>query len=215
LKKYKIVGLFIGTPKEFGPNKFVTSIDKLPVSNSLIIKNESIEGDHAFNLKYHGGPDRVLHHYSLEQYEYLRSVFPENEELFQPGSYGENLCTEMLTEKDLCIGDVFKLGTARIQVTEGRRPCGTIDIKYGIKGVLKEIRESGRYGWFYKVLKEGQVNLEDSLEFEERPYPNLNLEKVIYELFQNKNKDLTLLKEVFDCEALSARWKERVRKHLD
>ncbi|OUR96806.1 hypothetical protein A9Q84_10725 [Halobacteriovorax marinus] len=215
MKKYKIIGLFVGTPKELGPKKYITSIDKLAVTTSLVIKNESIEGDQVANLKYHGGPDRVIHHYSLEQYEYLKSAFPKYRELFRPGSYGENITTEKLTEKDLCIGDIFKLGTAKIQITEGRKPCGTIDLKYGFKGVLKEIVNSGRYGWFYKVLQVGHVNIEDSLEFIERPYPNLNLEKVIHELFQNKDKDLIYLKEVSACPALSTRWKERILRFLD
>lgn len=214
LKQHKILGLFVGKPKEFGPKKFVTAIDKSPVTTSMKVNFESIEGDQVNNLKFHGGLDRVVHHYSLEQYDYLKSIFPEHKDLFVPGSYGENLTTEKLTEKDLCIGDIFQLGKVKLQLTEGRKPCGTIDIKYGIRGVLKEIKNSGRYGWFYKVLEEGEVSLEDHFELIERPFPNLNLKRTIHELFQQKNKDLVYLKEVFKCPALSLRWREVIVKYL-
>jgi MOSC domain-containing protein YiiM len=215
LAKYRTLGLFVGIPKELGPNKLITATKKDPVENSLIINKESLEGDKVANLKYHGGPDRVIHHYSLEQYEYLKSIFPEHKDLFIPGSYGENLTTDKLTEKDLCIGDIFKLGSAKLQLTEGRKPCGTIDLTYGLKGVLKEILLSGRYGWFYKVLEEGEAKLDDDLIFLERPYPRLSLQKSIVELFQNKDKDLIFLKEVYECPALSSRWKDYIKKELE
>ncbi len=212
MQSFKIEGLFVGRAKEIGPNRFVTAIAKDPVVEKLIIKSDSLEGDESHNLKFHGGPDRVIHHYSLEQYEYLKSVFPQHKDLFVPGSYGENITTDKLTEKDLCIGDIFKLGSSTLQLTEGRKPCGTIDIKYGFKGVLKEIVRSGRYGWFYKVLEEGEASLKDELIFVERPYPNFSLEKSIYEIFQNKEKDLKFLIELSNCPSLSSRWKERILK---
>lgn len=214
MENHKVIGLFVGTPKELGPKSQVTAISKESVTESLIINKESLEGDQVANLKYHGGPDRVIHHYSLEQYEYLKSVFPEKAQLFVPGSYGENLTTEKLTEADLCIGDIFTLGSAKVQLTEGRKPCSTIDLKYGFKGVLKEIVSSGRYGWFYKILEEGEVRVGEQLEFVERPYPNLNLKKIIFEMFQSKDRDMDFLKEVYVCPALSERWKERIEKWI-
>ena len=215
MNKFKIVGLFTGRPKEIGPNNLLTSIDKTAVVGPLIIKSDSLVGDKVVNLKYHGGPDRVIHHYSLEQYDYLKTIFPEHEELFKAGSYGENLTTDKLTEADLCIGDIFKLGSAKIQLSEGRKPCGTIDVKYGIKGVLKEIISTGRYGWFYKVLEEGEVNLEDELEFIERPYPNLNLKTLIEQLFGKNEKNLALITEAYNCPALSQRWKDITAKYIN
>lgn len=216
LSRENILGLFTGKPKTLGPRKLLTAIDKTSVAGSVAVLKTGLQGDVVVDLKHHGGPDRAIHHYSQIHYQHLQEKFPEHAHLFVPGSYGENILTENITEKDLCVGDIFKLGSALIQVTEPRDPCGVIDLNYGIKGVLKEVFNSGRFGWFYRVLEVGKVQTGDYLEFVDRTSPQFALDKIISEVFlkRGKNKDLFFLNEVYQNADLSDRFKKHILKHL-
>ncbi len=209
----EILGVFVGKGRFLENSKVKSAIFKERVLGKLDIRLDSLPGDQAVDLKHHGGLDRVIHHYSNEQYAHLKRVFPESASLFVPGSYGENITTEILTEKKLCVGDVFRLGTALVQVTEPRKPCSMIDTRYGFKGVLKEIVKSRRYGWFYRVLEEGSVEAGDRITLLERPFEKLNLDRLIEEIFQKKEKNIELIREYRDCKALSERFKVYLEKY--
>lgn len=202
--KSRIVGVFIGEPKPLGKRQVRTSIVKEAVNGSLDIKKDYLPGDSVSDVKYHGGPDRVIHQYSLKQYEYLKLVFPEDASKFVAGSYGENITSEEFGEKDLCLGDIFKLGTAKVQLSEPRKPCKKIDLRYEAD-VLKEIISSGRYGWFYRVLEEGEVKVGDFIELVERPFPELNLDRVIDLVYKKKDMSHQFVQAVFNSGVASVR----------
>lgn len=220
--KHAILGAFVGTPRKLGDSDQISamvkdSVDFLEIKKDRLIghKQEGHVTDQVANLKYHGGPDRVIHHYSVEQYEHLKEKFPEHAGQFIIGTYGENITTDRLTEKDLCLGDIFLLGTARVELSEPRKPCSTIDNRYGFKGVLKEIVQSRKYGWFYRVLDEGHLRPGDDLELLERPYESLRIDKIIYEVFQAKEKNKDFLQSCLDCPALSERFSIYVKRALE
>ena len=200
---HEIIGVFVGRPKPLGEEGLISAMDKSAVIGELDVHFSYLPGDQVADTKHHGGTDRVIHHYSLEHYNHLKTIFPKHANQFVAGSFGENITTIHLNEKDLCLGDIFQLGTAKIEITEPRKPCRTIDVKYGIKGVLKEIVKSGRYGWFYRVLEEGKVAVGSQLTLLQRPYPHLNLDKIIFETYQSKDKNIAFLKETSSCPALS------------
>ena len=140
----KIMGLFVGKTSLLA-NDFESSILKSPVPE-LIIKKSQVLGDAVTNLKYHGGDMRVLHHYSQKNYAHLKSTFPDIAHKFVPGSFGENIVTEEMTEAELCIGDIYEVGSVKIQLTVSRRPCATINYAYQDNRILKEVMTTGADG---------------------------------------------------------------------
>lgn len=171
MAKFKILGVFIG-PVETLSNGQKSGIIKRPVEE-LIVRRQGIEGDGIANLKHHGGDMRVVHHYSLKNYDVLKRTFPDISDRFVPGSFGENIVTAELSEDELNIGDVYRLGSAKVQLTVSRRPCATINAGYGDHRIFKDVLASGHTGWFYRVLEEGVVRAGDELEFLDRPFPDL------------------------------------------
>lgn len=159
MSKYKVLGVFTGQIAPLS-NKAESAITKHSTSR-LIIRKDAIEHDEVANKKYHGGDMRVVHHYSHQNYNYLKVKFPEIAHRFMPGSFGENIVTEELTETDLNIGDIYSLGSAKVQLTVSRRPCATINYAYEDNRILKEVMQTGRTGWFYRVLEEGEVKTGD------------------------------------------------------
>ena len=214
MQKYKVLGLFTGKAQTL-PNGQISAIKKQPIVE-LEISLTSLPQDEVVDQKYHGGDMRVIHHYSEKNYEHLKQKFSDIKERFIPGSFGENLYTEELNESELCIGDIFSLGTAKIQVTVPRRPCATINQSYEDKRVLKEVIDSGHAGWFYRVLSPGSVKVGDELIHLERPHPDLKLD-LLFEQGYGKgakfsNKDF--LRRCFETGLLDKGWKPKVENNI-
>jgi MOSC domain-containing protein YiiM len=211
--KYKILGTFTGKIEKLSSGQ-ESAIRKRPI-DKLIIMKDKILHDVVANTLFHGGDMRVVHHYSQRNYDILKKAFPEIADRFIPGSFGENIFTEELTEDDLNIGDIYQLGTARVQLTVSRRPCATINGSYEDPRILKEVMTSGHTGWFYKVLTEGEVQVGDYLEFLERPFPNMPIQKLYYQGYgKNKFDDLNFIKKCLDTGLMDKGWKPKIEDAL-
>lgn len=207
--KYQILGTFTGKVAKMY-NDVESSIIKHPV-DVLRIRTHGIETDEVANTKYHGGDMRVVHHYSQKNYNILKQTFPDIAERFIPGSFGENIVTQDLSEEELNIGDIYQLGTAKVQLTVSRRPCATINYSYQDNRILKEVMQTGHTGWFYRVLEEGEVRVGDYLEFLERPFPNMPVSK-LYSQGYGKNlfSDHEFLKQCLATGLMDKGWKPKL-----
>jgi MOSC domain-containing protein YiiM len=211
--KYKILDVFAGKVEKL-PNDKLSAIIKHP-AEFITISKKSIPQDVVADKRYHGGDMRVVHHYSLKNYNYLKERFPEIADKFVPGSYGENILTEELIESELNIGDIYMLGSAKVQLTVTRRPCATINYAYDDKRILKEIMSSGRTGWFYRVLEEGEVKAGDDLVFLERPFPDMQLSRLHEQGYGAKRfTDIEFLERCFQTGLMDKDWKPRIKKIL-
>jgi MOSC domain-containing protein YiiM len=209
MSKYKILGVFTGKVGTL-PNNFVTATIRSS-RPSITIKKDSIENDEVANTKYHGGDMRVVHQYSLKNYQHLKEVFPDIADRFVPGSFGENFVTEELSEDELNIGDIYSLGTARIQLTVSRRPCATLNFAYNDDRILKEVIKSGKTGWFFRVLQEGVVKPGDYLELLESPFPGLSVAKLHEQGYGHERfSDLQFLESCFKTGLMDKGWKPKV-----
>ncbi|MFA6236863.1 MAG: MOSC domain-containing protein [Bacteriovorax sp.] len=213
MSKYKILGIFTGQIARLS-NNVESAITKHP-ETVLKIKKHAIEHDNIANKKFHGGDMRVVHHYSLKNYNFLKEKFPEIADRFVPGSFGENILTEELTEAELNIGDIYSLGSAKIQLTVPRRPCATINYAYNDDRILKVVMEAGRTGWFYRVLEEGEVRVGDYLELIDQPFPGLPVSKLFEQGYgRNRFSDIDFLKKCFHTGLMDKGWKPKIEEAL-
>lgn len=213
MSKYKILGTFTGTIATL-PNNVESAIIKRPCL-VLQIRKHAIERDQVADTRYHGGDMRVVHHYSQANYNHLKNRFPEIADRFIPGSFGENIITEELTESELNIGDIYQLGTAKVQLTVSRRPCATINYAYQDDRILKEVMQTGRTGWFYRVLEEGEVKVGDYLEFLERPFPDMPVSKLYDQGYgANRFADHEFLKKCLQTGLMDKGWKPKIENAL-
>ena len=211
--KIKILSVLKGPIAKLN-GEFLSGIRKHPCPEIQVFMDH-IHGNGSHNLKYHGGNKRVIHHYTEAHYSYFKKKFQEIADRFVPGSYGENIYTQELTERDLCMGDIFTAGTTKIQLTASRRPCATINLSYQDNRILKEIAQSGRVGWFYQVLEEGTIKTGDMLELVERPYPDLRLDRLFTEGYLPKVvRDIEFLQACLDSELMEKGWKPALEKLL-
>lgn len=124
-----IDGIFAGAAKHLWPGKPPSAIDKRPVPDRVEIGEIGSACDTESDLTVHGGADKALHHYPAEHYSSWREELARSDLL--PGSFGENLATFGLIEDTVCIGDIFALGTATVQISQGRQPCWKLNAHTG------------------------------------------------------------------------------------
>jgi MOSC domain-containing protein YiiM len=158
------VSLFIGGIRPLPESGRPTGMYKQPAVGSLELGPEGFVGDQQADRRLHGGPEKAVHLYPARHYARLAERFPEAAPQLVIGSLGENISTAELDENDVRIGDVWRLGSAKLQVCQPRNPCWKIDERFASDGMAAFIAEQRLTGWYWRVVKPGHVALGDALE---------------------------------------------------
>jgi len=208
-----LLGLYAGGTTILEPEGLPSGIIKQPITETRQIGKEGLQGDVQADRKVHGGPEKALHHYAAENYAELQQQFPLVADKLLPGSIGENISTQGLTEAEACIGDIYRLGTALIQINQPRRPCWKIDSRYGQEGITRFVELAGCTGWYYRVLENGEVSPGSGMELQARPHPDWSV-LALNDLGQELRPDLARLAAAAELPALNADWQVRLNKRL-
>lgn len=128
--------LLVGQTLLLGPNGELSAISKHPAVRPLSLTATGFEGDEQGDPRHHGGPDKAVHHYPGEHYAAWRLKLAER---FRVGAFGENLGAVGLTETNVGIGGVFRLGTALIQVSQARQPCWKLSLNVDALAAIKAL----------------------------------------------------------------------------
>ena len=196
-----------------GPTCPPSGIAKRPVPGPWRITATGIVGDAQGDLRYHGGPEKALHHYPRDHYAAWAAEIGEHPLLSAPGAFGENLAATGWTEHDVCIGDVARFGSALLQVSQGRQPCFKLDRRFGRPGMALAVQRTGRTGWYWRVLQEGVAEPGDVLELRERSRPEWPLARLIRLLYvETRNRpELEAARELAE---LAESWRRLVDRRL-
>lgn len=157
------ISLFVGSIRPFPDSGRPTGIYKQAANGPLELGSDGFSADQQADRRVHGGPQKAVHLYPAEHYARLAARFPEIASQLVPGSIGENISTPDLDENDVRIGDIWRLGSARLQVCQPRNPCWKIDARYGMAGMAAFIAEERLCGWYWRVLTPGTVAPGDEL----------------------------------------------------
>ena len=155
--------------------------------------------------------DRAVCIYPGEHY-----AFWENEFACQlpPSTFGENLTVDGMLEENVCIGDIFKVGDAIIQVTQGRVPCSTISQRTGLPKLMKRMIQSGFTGYLCRVLEEGIIRFDSPITLVQRDPHEVS---ILYanEVYFQRPDDQEGLKQILAVDALAEEWQDMVTKRLE
>ena len=159
-----IVSVNVGLPREvaWGNETVRTGIFKQPTGGRVVLRRLNLEGDAQADLSVHGGPDKAVYAYPIENYAYWREQLPGRDLPF--GIFGENLTLAGLTEDAACIGDELRVGAARLVITQPRLPCFKLGIRFGDPSIISRFLASNRPGFYLAVLEEGDIAAGDSVE---------------------------------------------------
>jgi MOSC domain-containing protein YiiM len=209
-----LLSLRTGTVAPFGPEGEPSALVKLPVAGRRAVGPDGLAGDHQADRAHHGGPDKALHHYPFDHYGTWLMELPERADLLHsPGAFGENLATLGMTEANVCLGDVYRLGSAVIQVSQGRQPCWKLNRRFGVADMVARVVASGRTGWYYRVLEPGEIGAGDRFELIARDWPDWPLERLWRVLF-GPAVEADALGELARLDVLATSWRERAGRRL-
>lgn len=213
-----IGAVLAGRAVPFGRPGKVSAIAKHPVDGPRAVGIDGIEGDEQGEKKIHGGPDKAVHHYPFDHYAAWRAELADQPAgspalLREPGAFGENLSTTGLTEAGLCLGDVWRAGTALLQVAQSRQPCWKLNVRFGVPDMAVRVQNSGRTGWYWRVLEPGTIGPGDRMAPVERPRPDWTLARVQHLLYVDVlNRDA--LAALLEVDGLPASWRKLAENRL-
>lgn len=205
--------LLTGGIAPLGPRAVPSGIHKFPVASAELELTGFI-GDKQGDLKRHGGIEKAVHQYCLDHYVHWREALGNLDALSQPGAFGENLAVAGMDEDGVCIGDHWALGDAVVQVSQARQPCWKLNARFGVPDMARRLQQSGRTGWYYRVLEPGRVSEGDHLRLLHRPNPLWPVSRLI-KVFYTKTRDWQALEEISVLEGLSNSWQRLAARRLE
>lgn len=211
---FPLLGLHIGSVAPLGPRGLASGIAKSAVAGSLALSETGFAGDMQGDTVRHGGPEKAVHHYPFDHYSAWARDLGPHALLDRPGAFGENVSTCGLTEDTVAIGDVFELGTAIVEVSQGRQPCWKLNERFGRPDMAREVQSTGRTGWYYRVLKTGTVSPDDRLRLLERSTPEWTLAR-IWRTFYINPLDRAELSGIAALDRLAEGWRSHALRRLE
>lgn len=205
--------LLIGSLSPIDDRGTLSGIDKHPALGPVHLGTTGFAGDHQGDLKRHGGPDKAVHHYPRDHYQIWVDEIGSVARLRQPGAFGENISALGLTESDVAIGDRFRLGEALLEVSQGRQPCWKLNRRFDLPDMARRVQQTGRTGWYYRVIETGMVSPDDRMQRVERRHPEWTVARLWHYLYVDTlNREA--LSAIADLAILPPNWREYAAKRL-
>lgn len=211
--------LFIGKVKQVGQKdaknpmerQWESGIFKNIAVGDIWLSETGFIGDEVADKKNHGGPEKAVFAYPIRHYTYWQEQLERDDMIM--GAMGENFAVLEMDEFTVCIGDTYKVGEAIIQVSQPRQPCWKPARRFQIVDLALQIQNSGRTGWYFRVLQEGNIHADRPIDLIERPYPQWTIQAA-NEVMHFHKDDLRMADELASCDLLAENWRNRLEKRL-
>jgi MOSC domain-containing protein YiiM len=206
-----LVSIQVGQPRTYSgsfvdgaPTEWTTAFVKTPVTGPVLVHATQIAGDAQADLENHGGPDKAVLAYSADHYPLWRNELAEPD--MPHGGFGENLTIAGLDEDAVCIGDVWSIGPVRFEVSQPRQPCWKLARRWNRPWLLKRVIESGRTGWYLRVLTPGSIAAGLPVNLEQRPHADWTVARANRVMY-DKHAALDDLEQLASLSVLADSWR--------
>ncbi len=205
-----LLSIQVGVPANHGADhisskSWRSGIFKAPISAPVWLDALNLAGDRQQDLKNHGGPFRAILAYGADHYPVWRAELERPDLAY--GSFGENFTVTGVAEDSVCLGDVYTVGEAVLQVSQPRQPCWKLARRVGIKDLTARVEQRGWGGWYHRVLQPGHVQSGDEYRLTERPHPLFTITR-INDLIKRRQTGPAALAELATFEALTPEWRQ-------
>lgn len=214
----RLASIQIGTPQRYEPvdgeaskKEWTTAFFKTPVEGPVAVGRLGLEGDEVAEKRVHGGPDKAVCVYTADHFAHWQMDL--DEPALGAAAFGENFTVEDLTEGTVCLGDVWRIGTAEFQVSQPRQPCWKLARRWKTKDLTLRVQQSGYTGWYLRVVAEGTVAAGDPITLVSSVLPDWTIaraNRVMYELTEDREATA----ELAGVEPLAGSWKRQLLKRL-
>jgi MOSC domain-containing protein YiiM len=198
----KVLSVNVGTVREFDYNGRLarSAIWKSPVAGRIAVRGVNLAGDDQADRKAHGGPDKVVYAYAVEDARWWEQQIGR---ALVYGELGENLTMEGLKVNDAVVGERWRIGTTVLEVSEPRIPCWRLGVRMNDKMFPRRFTEALRPGSYFRVVVEGDVESGDEIQVVERPDHDLTIRDV----FRIYNRDRHEVERLLAVPRMSESWR--------
>lgn len=193
-----------GTTVEWRGELVETGIFKRPVSHRVRAHEHGLDGDRQADLTVHGGAFKAVYSYSIAHYQWWAIELGRE---LEPGMFGENLTIDGLDEETVAIGDRFEIGTTILEATQPRLPCYKLGVKFRDPRIVKRFMESGRFGTYFRVARDGDIGVGDTVTQVHRD-PLAVPVKSLISFLRPDYRNAELLSRALRVQALPPHWLE-------
>lgn len=214
----EVLSLQIGKIKSHGnknskkfSDKYWQSASFKDITHEKVWANKlSLVGDEVADKIHHGGLDKAIFANSYENYEQWANFL--NLENIPFGALAENLTITGLHENNVYLGDIHKIGSAILQVSQPRKPCWKISKKWNNEKFTNEIYTSGLTGWYYRVIEEGFIKSGDKISVLSQEETKISILDTNI-AFNNINK--TVLEKILTIDSIAKSFRISIEKKLE
>ncbi|QEH34553.1 6-N-hydroxylaminopurine resistance protein [Aquisphaera giovannonii] len=210
-----LVSIQVGRPRELdadlprgpGQGPWTSGFLKSPAAGPVLARATNLDGDGQADLENHGGPDKAVCVYSADHLDYWigRLGLPA----MPFGAFGENFSLRGLAEPQVCIGDVWEVGSAVFQVSQPRQPCWKLARRWRVKTLAAQVQQTGFIGWYFRLLAEGVVEAGQPMRLADRPCPEWTVERANRVMHIDRD-DHRLAAELAALPPLAASWRRQL-----
>jgi MOSC domain-containing protein YiiM len=198
----RVLSVNVGRAREFEyngrPGK--SAIWKSPVTGRITARGVNLEGDDQADRKAHGGPDKAVYAYAIEDARWWEQELGRS---LQYGEFGENLTTQGIDVNDALIGECWEIGTAVLEVSEPRVPCWRLGVRMNDQMFVRRFTEALRPGTYLRIIGEGDLSAGDEIRVVYRPDHDLT----VRDLFRIYTRDRDEAERLVAIPQMSESWK--------
>lgn len=197
------------TEVEWRGQRVKTGIYKKPTLDGIFLGKEDVQKDVVVDRRFHGGIDKACYLFSADNYPFWQEKYPNLN--WNWGMFGENVTVKGLDEAKIRIGNIYKIGQALVQVSQPREPCYKLGIRFNDQTILKEFISHKKPGTYVRILEEGFVQKDATIELLEESKNTLTIAQ-FYSLLFTTDKDPKLVQLAIANEALPLYKREAIKK---
>ena len=190
--KARLLSVNVGRVRLFEYNRrpAKSAIWKTAVTGRIAARGVNLEGDEQADRKAHGGPDKAIYAYAVEDLHWWQ------QELARPlvyGAFGENLTTEGIAVNDALIGERWEIGTTVVEVSEPRVPCWRLGVRMNDETFPRRFTAALRPGSYLRIIVEGDLASGDEIRVIHRPDHDLTIQDVFRIYTRDRNEVVRLV----------------------
>ncbi len=198
--------VLVGRAEAFARPGVTSAIAKQVAGQPVAVGELGLMGDEQADRRVHGGPDKAVHLYAWDHYDTWRQELATCKLLNEPGAFGENLSTAGLDETQVCIADHWRVGSAILEVSQGRQPCWKLNVRFGVDDMATRVQKTLRAGWYCRVVQPGVLVAGNAMVLVDRPYPEWNVARLLA-LIRDRECRANVIDEVLEL-PLTPSWRK-------
>lgn len=204
-----VLSVNVGVAREFEFNgrPARSAIWKSPAVGRIGVRGINLAGDEQADRKAHGGPDKAVYAYAIEDYRWWEEALGRT---LEHGEFGENLTTQGVDVSGALIGERWRVGSVFLEVSEPRIPCWRLGVRMHDATFPRRFFEALRPGSYLRILEEGELGAGDVIEVIDKPVDGLTVQDVFRIFFRDRSEAWRIVA----APKMSSPWKAWARKVL-